>query len=66
MTKFTNGIYIAKLKGTIVLLSNVQYYEHVYGDYNFWIVTYEYEGGIYPKTMLCRGDLQHFVRVGSF
>ena len=63
MNSFTNGIYITKNNEFIVLLSNVKCYEDLKS--RFWIVTYEYHDGVYPKTLLTEDDLKSFKRMGS-
>lgn len=62
MKNFSKGIYIAD-SGLIVYLSKVEVYED--RSSIFWLVTYEYERGSFPKTLLNKENLKHFKRIGN-
>jgi hypothetical protein len=60
----TKGVYLTKPKGKIVVISKSELYQDIRLR-KFWIVTYEYGKGIFPKTLIRPRNLKHFVRIGD-
>jgi hypothetical protein len=61
---FKNGVYITARMCSIVILTNVQYYQEAVTNKDFWIVTYEYGGRKYKKTLLSPKNLSELIHIG--
>lgn len=61
MKTFSKGVYLSD-SGLIICLTKVETYEDLKSI--FWLVTYEYECGSFPKTLLTEKNLKHFKRIG--
>lgn len=57
------GIYYLKDVDKYVALKNVKEYEDLQS--HFYILTWEDETGVYPKTMVTQDQAQDFLKVGD-